>query len=77
MHKKVKGELEKGCVQFPRLCFLGDGDVLRVVSHTGNPVAIVQQIRAMFPAVKTVRFTEVLPSSSSANQPHLDSKEGS
>ena len=76
MHSKVKGELERGCGLFPRLCFLGDSDVLRVVSHSGSPIAIMQQIRAMFPAVKTVRFAEMLPSNSPVHQSH-DSKEGS
>ena len=76
MHSMVKGELDKGCGQFPRLCFLGDRDVLRVVSHSGNPVTITQQIRGMFPAVRGVRFAEVLPSNSPAHQTHRDSNEG-
>ena len=76
MHTKIKEELDRGCGQFPRLRFLGDRDVLRVVSHSGNPVTIIQQIRGVFPAVKTVRFAEVLPSNSPAHQTHHDSKEG-
>jgi hypothetical protein len=77
VHSKVREELERACSQFPRLCFLGDRDVLRVVSHTGSPVTIIEQLRRLFPAVRRVRFAEVLPSNSPAHhQPHHDSKEG-
>ena len=76
MQSKVRGELERACSVFPRLCFLGDRDVLKVVSHTGSPITITQQLRRLFPAVRSVRFAEVLPSNSPAHQPHHDSKEG-
>lgn len=76
MHSKVKGYLEKGHSQFPRLCFLTDGDVLRVMSHIGNPVTIMPQVSRMFSAVKTIRFAEVLPSNSPVHHQSQDSKEG-
>ncbi len=76
MHSKVREKLERACGEFPRLSFLGDRDVLRIVSHTGSPVTIIEQLRRLFPAVRRVRFAEVLPSNSPAHQPHHDSKEG-
>lgn len=76
MHSEVKVELERGCFEFPRLWFLQENDVLRVVSHSGSPVTILPQISRLFPAVRTVRFAEALPSNGAIHHHPLDSKEG-
>ena len=72
----IKRRLEIGCEEFPRLCFLTESDVVKVVSHRGSPVAIAPLISRVFPAVKTIRFGELLPSNSVVHQPTHDSKEG-
>ena len=76
MRGEVKVHLEQGCREFPRLCFLSETDVLRVVSHSGSPVTILPQISRLFPAVRTVRFAEALPSNSGIYYHPQDSKEG-
>ena len=76
VHSKIKERLEIGCVEFPRLCFLSESDIVRVVSHSGSPVTIAPLISRVFPAVQTIRFGELLPSNSAVHQQTHDSKEG-
>ena len=76
VHSKIKRQLEIGCVEFPRLCFLTESDVVRVVSHSGSPMTIAPLISRVFPAVQTIRFGELLTSNSAVHQQTHDSKEG-
>ena len=66
------GRLEEARCQFPRLCYLPDRDIVRVLSHRGSPLTLVPLISRVFPSVVSVRFTEVVASSSSPVQ-HVSS----
>ena len=60
------GRLEEARCQFPRLFYLPDHDIIRVLSHRGCPLTLIPLISRVFPSVVSVRFTEVMPSSSPA-----------
>ncbi len=62
--KDVRSTLDEACSHFPRLCYLQDHDVLRVVSHRGSPALLSPLIARVLPCVSTVRFTEVVSSAS-------------
>ena len=67
MVHKINGHLKDSCKQFPRLCFLSDKEVLRVLSNNGSPLAIMSLIQKVFPAVRSMQLTEILPSQSSTS----------
>ncbi len=71
--KEVRSALEDACSLFPRLCYLQDHDVLRVVSHKGSPALLSPLIARVFPCVSTVRFTELV---SSTTPSHSNSDKG-
>ncbi len=59
---KVKTILDKTVGEFPRLCYVTDRDLLTVACNRGNPVPIIPIITRVFPAVHSLRFTELVPS---------------
>ena len=59
---KVKHILDKTVEEFPRLCYVSDRDLLTVACNRGNPVPILPIITRVFPAIHSVRFTELVPS---------------
>ncbi len=71
----MKSLLEKGPREFPRLYYLTDRDLLTVVSNKGEPVSLIPIISKIFPAIKTLRFTEYAASKNSIN-PATNDDEG-
>ncbi len=74
MIHKVRGRLKESCVQFPRLYYLSDKDILQLLSSNGSPISIVPLINRVFPAIKGMQLTEVIPSQSSTTFRKLASK---
>ena len=75
---KVQGHLKESCSQFPRLCYLSDKEVLRVMSHNGQPMAIMPLITRVFPSIKSLQCTEIISNQSSVSfrKPKSDIEEG-
>ena len=68
--QSVRCQLEVACCRCPRLSYLTDNEILKVASHSGNPVPIIPLISKIFPAVHNLRLIEV---SVAANDPtHTD-----
>ncbi len=74
MIHKVRGRLKESCVQFPRLYYLSDKDILKLLSSNGSPISIVPLISRVFPAIKGMQLTEVIPNQSSTTFRKLASK---
>lgn len=64
---KVQGHLKESCSQFPRLSYLSDKEVLRVMSHNGDPMAIMPLITRVFPSIKSLQCTEIISNQSSVS----------
>lgn len=62
---KVRGHLKESCAQFPRLCYLADKDILRLLSNSGSPLSIMSLITKVFPAIKSMQLTEQMSNQSS------------
>lgn len=56
---KLRGLMEKAVMEFPRLCYLSEEEMLVVMSNKGNPVPLLPIISRVFPAISLIRFTEV------------------
>ena len=72
---KLKDMMEKAVGDFPRLCYLSEGDMLVVMSNLGNPVPLLPILSRIFPAVSLIRFTEVAPSKNTLTVPTATSDE--
>ena len=61
--------MDKAVEEFPRLCYLSEGEMLIVMSNMGNPVPLLSIISRVFPAISLVRFTEVAPNKNILSMP--------
>lgn len=52
----ARPHLRELCSVLPRLSYLSDADVLRVVAHTGSPASLLPLVRRMFPSLGGLRF---------------------
>ena len=55
--------MEKARLEFPRLYFLSDSDLLALLAWSRNPKELLPFVRKCFPGIRTLRFALPLDSS--------------